>query len=195
MDYLEQVSKHRIAPPAVTGLDTAADLIDRAFLSYNAGRLREVCQVFTRKMLEPNCTVGLTISGALTPAGLGMSALIPLVQAGFASTGSSPPGPTSTTTPTTPWIFLHQSHPGLDDFALRSNDIIPHLRHRLHLQDPPRYRRLLPRAGSKTTSLPVRWERPSSTTWSASIFHALAECARRHSGNSLLAAARRGGAF
>ena len=40
------------------GATSAADLIDHAFLSYNAGRLREVCQVFTRKMLEPDCTVG-----------------------------------------------------------------------------------------------------------------------------------------
>src|SRR5437870_778902 len=34
-------------------------------------------------MLEPDVTVGVTLTGALTPAGLGMSALIPLIQAGF----------------------------------------------------------------------------------------------------------------
>ena len=67
MGYLHRVSTQRIAPPAVTGSVAAADLIDQAFLSYNAGRLREACQVFTRKMLEPDCTVGLTLSGALTP--------------------------------------------------------------------------------------------------------------------------------
>ena len=91
MDYLHQVSKQRIEPRAVTGTDTAADLIDRAFLSYNGGRLRELCQVFTRKLLAPDCTVGMTIAGALTPAGLGMSCLIPLIRAGFFShtTGGS----------------------------------------------------------------------------------------------------------
>ena len=36
MGYLESISQHRIAPPAVTGRETAADLIDQAFLSYNA---------------------------------------------------------------------------------------------------------------------------------------------------------------
>src|SRR5258708_36010566 len=82
-NYLHKVSQHRIAPPAVSGADLAADLIDQAFLSYNAGRLREVCQVFTRKLLEPDCTVGLSLSGALTPAGLSMSCLIPLVRARF----------------------------------------------------------------------------------------------------------------
>ena len=44
MGFLESISTQRIAPPAVTGRETAADLIDHAFLSYNGGRLREVCQ-------------------------------------------------------------------------------------------------------------------------------------------------------
>src|SRR6185437_6072178 len=124
MDYLHQVSKHRIAPPAVTGVDTAADLIDRAMLSYNGGRLREVCQVFTRRMLDPGCTVGLTLSGALTPAGLGMSCLIPLIRAGFVdwvvSTGANLYHDTHYALD----LPLHQSHPGLDDFRLREHDII-----------------------------------------------------------------------
>ena len=34
-------------------------------------------------MLEPDVTVGLSITGALTPAGLGMSSLIPLIEGGF----------------------------------------------------------------------------------------------------------------
>jgi len=61
----------------------AADLIDSAFLAYNAARLREACQLFVEKMLEADVTVGLSITGALTPAGLGMSAIIPLIENGF----------------------------------------------------------------------------------------------------------------
>jgi deoxyhypusine synthase len=122
--YLERVSQRRISPPAVTGSVTAADLIDQAFLSYNGGRLREVCQVFTRKLLEPDCTVGWTISGALTPAGLGMSCLIPLVEAGFidwiVSTGANLYHDTHYALD----LPLHQSRPNLDDFALREHDII-----------------------------------------------------------------------
>jgi len=34
-------------------------------------------------MLESDVTVGLTLTGALTPAGLGMAALIPLIESGF----------------------------------------------------------------------------------------------------------------
>ena len=73
----------RIDPAPITADTTVAELVDEAFIAYNGARLREACQLFTRKMLEPDVTVGLSITGALTPAGLGMSALIPLIKAGF----------------------------------------------------------------------------------------------------------------
>lgn len=124
MDYLKSISQHRILPPAVTGMVSAADLIDETFLSYNGGRLREVCRVFARKMLEPDCTVGLTLSGALTPAGLGMSCLIPLIRAGFVdwivSTGANLYHDTHYALD----LPLHQSRPNVDDLALRQNNII-----------------------------------------------------------------------
>ncbi len=73
----------RIDPKPITGRESAADLIDATFAAYNAARLREAAQLLARKMLEPDVTIGLTITGALTPAGLGISALIPLIEAGF----------------------------------------------------------------------------------------------------------------
>jgi deoxyhypusine synthase len=124
MGFLESISLHRIAPREVSGGDTVADLIDHAFSAYNAGRLRELCSVFTRKFLEPDCTVGLTLSGALTPAGLGMSCLIPLIQSGFVdwivSTGANLYHDTHFALD----LPLHQSRPNLDDLALRHNDVI-----------------------------------------------------------------------
>ena len=124
MGYLESISLHRIAPREVSGDDSVADLIDHAFSAYNAGRLRELCTVFTRKFLEPDCTVGLTLSGALTPAGLGMSCLIPLIQSGFVdwivSTGANLYHDTHFALD----LPLHQSRPNLDDLALRHHDVI-----------------------------------------------------------------------
>jgi deoxyhypusine synthase len=73
----------RIDPAPITPTTTVAELVDGAFIAYNGARLREACQLFTRKMLEPEVTIGMSITGALTPAGLGMSALIPLIKAGF----------------------------------------------------------------------------------------------------------------
>src|SRR5436189_927245 len=80
---LHRISHRRIAPPPVTPQTSLPQLIDEAFLSYNAGRLRELCQTFTKKLLADDCVVGLTVAGALTPAGLGMSCLVPLIEAGF----------------------------------------------------------------------------------------------------------------
>ena len=73
----------RIDPKPITGTETAAELIDNTFLAYNAGRLREGCRLFTESMLAGDGTVGISLTGALTPAGLGMSTIIPLIEAGF----------------------------------------------------------------------------------------------------------------
>jgi deoxyhypusine synthase len=72
-----------IDPIRIAAGTSAADLIDGAFLAYNAGRLREGCRLFTERMLEDDVTIGVSLTGALTPAGLGMSSLIPLIEAGF----------------------------------------------------------------------------------------------------------------
>src|SRR4051812_40713113 len=122
--FIRRISHQRIDPPAVAAGAAAADLIDAAFLSYNAGRLREACQIFTRKMLDPDVTVGLALSGALTPAGLAMSCLVPLIEAGFidwiVSTGANVYHDTHFAL----GQDLHQARPGLDDLALRENQVI-----------------------------------------------------------------------
>src|ERR1041385_9334272 len=78
--YLE---RPRIEPQPIDAGISLTDLVDRTFLAYNGARLREACQLFTRKMLDPDVVVGLSITGALTPAGLGMAAFIPLIESGF----------------------------------------------------------------------------------------------------------------
>lgn len=72
-----------IAPKPITAKTTLVDLVENAFLAYNGARLREGCQVFVEKMLRKDVTVGMSLTGALTPAGLGMSAVIPLIEHGF----------------------------------------------------------------------------------------------------------------
>jgi deoxyhypusine synthase len=122
--FLHKISRERIDPAAVAGGASAADLIDAAFLSYNGGRLREGCQLFVRKMLADNGTVGLALSGALTPAGLGMSCLVPLVEAGFVdwivSTGANLYHDTHYAL----GMDLYQAGPNLPDMELRDNQVI-----------------------------------------------------------------------
>ena len=73
----------RIDPTAITGRESVPELVDNAFLAYNAGRLAEGCRLFSERMLEDDVTVGMSLTGAMTPAGLGMSTIIPLLEAGF----------------------------------------------------------------------------------------------------------------
>jgi deoxyhypusine synthase len=118
------LSGTRILPGNVTGKEKLADLVDKTFLAYNAARLREACQLFVDKMLADDVTVGMSLSGALTPAGLGCSSIVPLIKAGFVdwivATGA---------------ILYHDLHFALnypvrvgsfkmDDTELRDNDIV-----------------------------------------------------------------------
>lgn len=123
-NLLKSISQKKIHPPAVNGETTVTKLLEEVFLSYNAGRLREACRLYTSKMLTDDTTVGLALSGALTPAGLGMSCLVPLVEAGFIdwiiSTGANIYHDTHFAL----GMDLFQSRPGMDDLALRDNQII-----------------------------------------------------------------------
>src|SRR6516165_9266367 len=122
--YLNQISHKRIDPPALGAQTTLPRLIEEAFLSYNAGRLREACRLFTTKILAPDVTIGLSLSGALTPTGLGASCLVPLIEAGFidwiVSTGANLYHDTHFAL----GMDLHQSRPGLDDLKLREHQVI-----------------------------------------------------------------------
>ena len=114
----------RINPEPITKGMLASDLIDQAFLSYNAGRLREGCRLFTERMLDDDVTIGITLTGALTPAGLGMSTLIPLIEAGFVdwiiSTGANLYHDTHFGI----GLELRQGNPHVSDVTLREEEVV-----------------------------------------------------------------------
>src|SRR5437016_5947339 len=114
----------RLDPLGIGQHVSVADLIDQAFLAYNGGRLREGAKLLVEKILPDDGFLGLSLSGALTPAGLGKSCLIPLMKAGFVdwivSTGAN--------------LYhdlhygldmaLHQGSPFLDDVDLHREGVI-----------------------------------------------------------------------
>ena len=67
-----------------TGSPQIKQLVDEGFQAFNAGRLSEACQIYAEKMLAPDndTTIGLTVAGALTPAGLG-GCVIELMERGL----------------------------------------------------------------------------------------------------------------
>jgi len=118
------LSGERILPKNLTGKERLSDVVDQVFLAYNAARLKEGCRLFVDRMLEPDVTVGMSFAGALTPAGLGCSSIVPMINAGFVdwivATGAN---------------LYHDLHFALnypvrvgsfkfDDTELRDNDIV-----------------------------------------------------------------------
>jgi len=117
------LSGKRILPRSITGKESLSELMD-GFLAYNSARLREGCQLFVEKMLENDVTVGMSLAGALTPAGLGCSSVIPLIKAGFVdwivSTGANLYHDLH-------FAFNMPLHVGshlVDDADLRKNDVV-----------------------------------------------------------------------
>jgi deoxyhypusine synthase len=100
-------------------------LIDHGFQAFNAGRLSEACQIFAGKMLAPEneTTVGLTVAGALTPAGLG-GCVIELMERGLVdfiiSTGANLYHDLHYALNFT----LHRGSPFLDDVELYEQGVI-----------------------------------------------------------------------
>ncbi len=121
---MSKLYSRQITPTPMPANIGVVDLIDNYFSAYNSARLREICQLLSREVMREGVTVGLSLSGAMTPAGFGISVLAPLVRHGFIdyiiSTGAN--------------LYhdmhyglgmsLYASHPFVDDVKLRQESRI-----------------------------------------------------------------------
>lgn len=121
---MSKLPSNKIAPVPMPKEIGLVDLIDNYFTAYNSARLREICQLLSREVLREGVTVGVSLSGAMTPAGFGISVLAPLIRNGFIdwmiSTGAN--------------LYhdmhyglgfdLYTGHPFLDDVKLRQEGTI-----------------------------------------------------------------------
>ncbi len=121
---------HYLSGKAITyyrpgGSAEIRSLIDNGFQAFNAGRLSEACHIFSEKMLAPenDTTIGLTVAGAMTPAGLG-GCVIELMDRGLVdfliSTGANLYHDLHYALNFT----LHRGSPFLDDVELYEQGII-----------------------------------------------------------------------
>ena len=114
----------RIDPRPITGKETIPELVDNAFLAYNAGRLAEACRLFTDRMLESDVTIGMSLTGAMTPAGLGMSTIIPLMEAGFVDWVVSTGANLYHDAHFGLGLSMHKGSPFVDDVELREYGVV-----------------------------------------------------------------------
>ena len=110
-------------PPMGKGVGIT-ELVDRYFTAYNSARLRESAQLLVSILSQEDLYLGISLSGALTPTGMGKGVLIPLLENGLVdyivSTGAN--------------LYhdlhfglgcpLHQGSPFCDDQKLRENKLI-----------------------------------------------------------------------
>ncbi len=121
---MSKLASNKISPIPMQPQIGVVDLIDNYFTAYNSARLREICQLLSKQVLQEGVTVGVSLSGAMTPAGFGVSVLAPLIRNGFIdwmiSTGAN--------------LYhdmhyglgfeLYSGHPFVDDVKLRQEGTI-----------------------------------------------------------------------
>jgi deoxyhypusine synthase len=79
---MRYLSGKRILPTPISAETTIVQLIDNMD-AYNGGRLRAACHLLRDRYSKEDVTVGMSLAGALTPAGLGPAAIIPLMNHGL----------------------------------------------------------------------------------------------------------------
>jgi len=73
----------RISPNPIVGGLSIKDLVDKYFNGYNAARIQELCHLISKNMSSQDVFIGFSLSGALTPAGLGSSCIVPMIRSGM----------------------------------------------------------------------------------------------------------------
>src|SRR5271168_4706434 len=71
-----------VRPRAITGKETPHAILTERFPAY-VGRQERTAYELMRRSVEQDCAIFLTFSGAMTPAGLHQSCLIPLLDRGL----------------------------------------------------------------------------------------------------------------
>lgn len=114
----------KIDPKPIQPSVSITELVEENFVSYNAGRLREACQLFNERILQEDVTIGWSLSGALTPAGLGVSAIVPLIENGFIDWLVSTGAILYHDTHFAIGLPMHRGTPHADDVILRKEGVV-----------------------------------------------------------------------
>jgi deoxyhypusine synthase len=118
------LSGKRIDPKPIHEKIKITELVDEVFVAYNAARLREACHLYSKRMLDEDVTVGMTLSGALAPAGMGISTFIPLVERGFVDWMVSTGANLYHDTHFGIGLDLHRGDPQISDVLLRREGVV-----------------------------------------------------------------------
>ena len=114
----QYLSGKRILPKPITKDYSVTDLIEKTFNAYNAGRIKDASELIVKEYSREDVTVGMSLAGALTPAGMA-SSIIPLIEHGYVdwvvATGANMYHDMHYTFN----LPLYEGSPNVDDCALR----------------------------------------------------------------------------
>jgi deoxyhypusine synthase len=72
-----------VSPKPIRPGMSVSDLINGCFYGHNARSLRDACLLFCERIARNDTRTALSLAGALVPAGVGKSAIIPLMEANY----------------------------------------------------------------------------------------------------------------
>jgi deoxyhypusine synthase len=76
------MNRKAVSPRPITGKESTAELIANAFPAFAGRNVREALRLM-RKSTDEDFTVFMTLSGAMTPAGMHHSTIVPLIENGL----------------------------------------------------------------------------------------------------------------
>ncbi|MBI4664855.1 MAG: deoxyhypusine synthase [Nitrospinae bacterium] len=121
---VDHIKGKRIEPARIKKGMAVDELIDGFFNAYNAARLAEACRLLEKKILSNDTTLGISLTGALTPAGLGSSCLVSWIENGWIDYISTTGANLYHDLHFGLNLPLHKSTPFVDDTELRKHGII-----------------------------------------------------------------------
>jgi len=112
-----------VDPPALTGQESPRELLEGFFPAYVGRGLREAHRLM-RTSVEEDHAVFATLSGAMTPAGMHQSCVIPMVERGFIQCLTTTGANLYHDLHRTLGHLIHEVNPAGDDGAYRRSRII-----------------------------------------------------------------------
>jgi deoxyhypusine synthase len=112
-----------VDPPPITGEESPRQLLETMFPAYAGRGLREAHRLM-RTSIEEDHTVFATVSGAMTPAGMHQSSLVPMIEAGYVSCLTTTGANLYHDLHRTLGHLVHEVNPAGDDAEYRRSRVI-----------------------------------------------------------------------
>src|SRR5882672_5566167 len=112
-----------VDPPAITGAESPRELLEGFFPAYVGRGLREAHRLM-RTSIEEDHVVFATLSGAMTPAGMHQSCVLPMIERGFIQCLTTTGANVYHDLHRTLGHRIHEVNPAGDDGAYRRERII-----------------------------------------------------------------------